>query len=140
MNHTTMTPRKLLQFDSDISSAGRAYEILKPLQDLEVEELWALALGPSLKLLDAQMIFRGTVNTCLTHPREIFRFALLSNASNIIIAHNHPSQERSPSSEDIETTKQLVLVGKFIEIPLLDHLLIVRSSYFSFRENGWCEF
>ncbi len=124
----------------EISSAALAYEVFKPLRDLEVEELWTLALSPSLKLLDAEMIFRGTVGTCLVHPREIFRFALLSNASSIIIAHNHPSQENLPSDSDVQMTKNLILVGQIIEIPLLDHLLITRYGYSSFRQKVWCNF
>ncbi len=140
MNHTAMKSRNLIHLNFDISCAASAFEILQPLRTLEVEEVWTLALSPSLKLLKAEMIFRGTVNTCLIHPREIFRFALLNNATSIIIAHNHPSQEQMPSTADIKMTNQLISAGKLIEIPLIDHLLIIRDSYFSFREKRWCEF
>jgi len=127
-------------YENDISSAARAYEVFRPLGYLDVEELWGLALGPSLKILKTKMIFRGTVNSCPTHPREIFRFALLNNASALLIAHNHPSGEAEASPADLEMTKQLILAGRLIEIPLLDHLLITRNSYASFREKMWCVF
>lgn len=140
MNHTAMKSRHLESIHIEVSTAAHAYEMLKTLRNLEVEEVWALALSPSLKLIKREMIFRGSVNTCLIHPREIFRFALLNNASNIIIAHNHPSEESRPSKEDIAMTKQLIVAGKFIEIPIIDHLLITKNTYSSFRENNWCEF
>ncbi len=124
----------------DISCAALAYEFFRPLRDLDVEEVWVLTLGPSLKFIASKMIFRGTVSACLIHPREIFRFALLTNASNIIIAHNHPSQEKHPSAADVDMTEQLILAGKLMEIPILDHLLITRQGYTSLREKAWCAF
>ena len=124
----------------EITSAARAYEVFRPLRNLQVEEIWALALGPSLKLHSAQMIFRGTVSSCLIHPREIFRFGIQNNATSIIIAHNHPSQEATPSEEDIARTQQLILAGRIVEIPLIDHLLVTRNGFSSFREKKWCEF
>ena len=140
MNHTAMKSIKLTTLPLEINSAMLAYEFFKPLGNLEVEEVWALALGPSLKSLRAKMIFRGSVSSCLVHPREIFRFALTENASNLILAHNHPSQETNPSTEDLKMTNQLIMVGRLIEIPLLDHLIITRKAFVSLREAKWCEF
>lgn len=140
MNHTAMTSQKLKMMSSDVCTAALAFDAFQALRSLEVEEVWVLALGPSLKIIDVKMIFRGSVSTCMIHPREIFRFALMSNACNLIIGHNHPSQEPHPSVADIEITKQLVLVGKLIEIPILDHLIITRGGYVSLRAKAWCDF
>ena len=123
-----------------ITSAAKAYEFLQPLRLTEVEEFWVLALSPSLKLLRAEMIFRGTVSACILHPREVFRFAILNAASGIIVSHNHPSGESLASELDILTTQQLIDVGKIIDIPVLDHLLITADGYASFLQKGWCLF
>lgn len=101
----------------------------------DVEELWCLALGPSLRLLALKMIFRGTVDSCTVHPRDIFRFACLQNASQLIIAHNHPSGDPTPSNPDLEFTQRLIYVGLEIEIPVLDHLILTKRSYLSMAES-----
>jgi DNA repair protein RadC len=101
----------------------------------DVEELWCLALGPGLKLIAVQMIFRGTVDACTVHPRDIFRFACLQNASQLIIAHNHPSGDHEPSLQDLEFTQKLIEVGWAIEIPIVDHLIITDSTYSSMAES-----
>lgn len=80
------------------------------------------------------MIGKGTVNNCLVCNREIFIRALLSGAVNIILCHNHPSGETTPSSEDIKITKAVSEAGKLIGITLLDHIIIGGDSYYSFDE------
>src|SRR4051812_876001 len=83
-----------------ILRSGDAALHLRGIIRLDVEELWALALGCNQKLLKKQCIFRGTVDECLVHPREILRFAILSKASSLILAHSHPSGECFPSEPD----------------------------------------
>jgi DNA repair protein RadC len=129
--------------DSDffqICSAAKAFEFLQPLRKAKVEEFWALALSPSLRVLRAEMIFRGTVGSCLVHPREVFRFAISNGASGIIISHNHPSGELEASENDIFTTQQLIAAGRIIDIPVLDHLLITPHGFASFLQKAWCLF
>ncbi len=120
-----------------ISSSQLAYSILKKHMIQDVEELWCLALGPGLQLLTLQMIFRGTVDSCTVHPRDIFRFACTANASQLIIAHNHPSGDRNPSAHDLEFTHRLIQVGQDIEIPVIDHLILTRKNYLSLAEAGY---
>jgi len=124
----------------EIITAAHAYTCLKNFVREDVEELWALALGPKKNLYRSRMIFRGTVDACLVHPRDIFRFACMENASSLIIAHNHPSDDLQPSEQDILFTRQLVRAGRMIEIPIVDHLILTRSGYSSFAMEGWCSF
>ena len=101
---------------------------------------WALALGPKKTLLASRMIFRGTVDSCLVHPRDIFRFACLQNASSLLVAHNHPSGDLSPSPEDLRFTRQLLRAAEVMEIPVVDHLIVTRETYASLRTDGWMRF
>ena len=79
----------------------------------------------------------GTINETIVHPREIFKIAILANSANIIIAHNHPSGNPSPSREDIEFTKKIVSAGKLLDIEVLDHIVVGDDEkYFSFKEGG----
>ncbi len=119
-----------------ISSSQLAYNILRKHMIQDVEELWCLALGPGLKLISVQMIFRGTVDACTAHPRDIFRFACMANASQLIIAHNHPSGDRTPSRQDLEFTQRVITVGWHIEIPIIDHLILTKSNYLSLADSG----
>jgi DNA repair protein RadC len=122
----------------DITTAEFAYETLKPKMALDAEEFWVLALGPKKTLLQSKMVFRGTIDACLVHPRDIFRFACTANASSLIVAHNHPSGDKRPSEQDLMFTKQLIRASRIFEIPLLDHLIITENGFSSFAREGWC--
>lgn len=124
----------------EITNIYYAHAALKEKISYDVEELWAIALGPGKKLIQNQMIFRGTVDSCLVHPRDIFRFAFFNNASTLIIAHSHPSGDLQASSEDIAFTKRLVKASLVFEIPILDHLICTRSGFSSFARERWCRF
>ena len=82
------------------------------------------------------MLFKGTLNKSLIHPREVFKEAYLCSAAFIICIHNHPSGNVIPSEEDINVTNGLVNIGKMQGIPVLDHVIIGENNYFSFYENG----
>jgi DNA repair protein RadC len=125
---------------NEIRFAEHAKHHLTELAASEVEEFWVLALSPSKKLLGKQMLFRGTVDACMVHPRDVFRFAIQKNASSLIIAHNHPSGEAYPSDQDIKTTEQLVRAGRLLQIPLLDHLLLTKTHFESFARKRWAKF
>lgn len=81
-------------------------------------------------------VHRGTINTSLAHPREVFKRALLNNASDIIVAHNHPSGDPNPSKEDIQTTERLKEAGNLLGINLLDHIIVGEDKYISLKEKG----
>jgi DNA repair protein RadC len=78
----------------------------------------------------------GTVNMSVVGPREVFREAVRENAAALVVAHNHPSGDPSPSPEDIAVTRKLVEVGEILDIPLLDHVIVGDEHYYSMREKG----
>ena len=81
-------------------------------------------------------VHRGTINTSLVHPREVFKRALLNNASNIMVAHNHPSGDPNPSKEDIQITERLKEAGNLLGINLLDNIIVGDDKYISLKEKG----
>jgi DNA repair protein RadC len=79
-------------------------------------------------------VSHGTISASLVHPREVFKAALLSNAHTIIVAHNHPTGELTPSDEDLQTTEQLVKVGRLLGVSVLDHIIVSFRGIKSLRE------
>lgn len=100
------------------------------------EYFYCLYLDNRNRLIERKLLFMGTVNRSIVHPREIFKEAYLLSSSGIICMHNHPSGEILPSNEDIELTKSLVEIGKIQGINVLDHLIISDNAYYSFSEEG----
>lgn len=90
-----------------------------------------LCLGTKNNINHAAVISKGTINTSMVHPREIFKVAILSNANSIIIAHNHPSGNIEPSNADIQTTKRIKDAGELIGIQLIDSLIIGKNNHLS---------
>lgn len=128
------------KFRTEVTTAEAAFDCLREAVAEDAEELWALALDPKKTLLQKKMMFRGTVDACLVHPRDIFRFACLANASSLIIAHNHPSGDLLPSEQDVLFTRQIVRASKLFEIPVIDHLILTTKGFSSFAREGWCVF
>ena len=87
-------------------------------------------------IVHEKLLFIGTINYSVVHPREIFKEAYYYSASGIICVHNHPSNNLVPSSEDINITKALISVGNILGIKVIDHLIIGSNNYYSFLENG----
>ncbi len=122
---------------SSINNSLDAYQYLKNRLKSPVEEIWVVCLHSNNKVIRSRCIFRGSVNFCNYHARDIFRYTCLNNASKFILAHNHPSGESSPSCKDIEMTKKINQISKIIDIPLIDHIICTKKSYYSFADNGW---
>ncbi len=96
------------------------------------EYFYCLYLDNRNNLIKKKLLFIGTINRSIVHPREIFKEAYLTSASKIICMHNHPSGDISPSKEDIRLTKSLIEIGKLQGIELMDHLIIGDDNYYSF--------
>jgi len=79
---------------------------------------------------------KGSVDLCPVDPREVFRAAIIMGASGVFLVHNHPSGDSSPSQEDAELTERVVEAGKLLGIPVIDHLIVVEDSFYSFAEHG----
>ena len=101
-----------------------------------------LTLNTKNHLIDRHLITLGIVDASLVHPREVFRAAISDGASAVVLAHNHPSGNPTPSAKDIRITRQLVESGKVLDIQVLDHVIIGRGEreFVSLREEGLVEF
>ena len=88
------------------------------------------------QLIKKETISIGILNASIVHPREVYEPAIKYLASQIIISHNHPSGESSPSDEDVELTAQIKKAGEILGIELIDHIIVTKSTYFSFKEQG----
>ncbi len=114
---------------------------------LDYEVFWVLLLNIKNRLMASPVdVSKGTLNSSLIHPREIFKPAIRHSAANVILAHNHPSGDPTPSSQDLRITRHLIEAGKTMEIKVLDHIIIGRklrdgaSDFFSLRESGLISF
>lgn len=99
------------------------------------EYFYCLYLNNKNQIIERKLLFMGTVNRSVVHPREVFKGAYLSSASGIICVHNHPSGDVNPSKEDICITKTLVDISKIQAIPILDHIIIGNDCYYSMADN-----
>lgn len=101
-----------------------------------VEEFHVLLLNARHELMRRVMVSRGSVNASIVHPREVFRPAIVAAATSVILVHNHPSGDPEPSEEDLAITRRLVQVGELHGIPVLDHVVVARRGFVSFRSRG----
>ncbi len=118
-----------------IRSAKDAYMYLQDMRNLPKEHLRGLYLNSHNKIIRDEVISIGTVNSSIIHPRDIFRPAIECNAVALVLAHNHPSGEASPSHEDMAVTNQIIEAGKIVGITLLDHIIIAKDAFISIKAN-----
>lgn len=119
-----------------ISRPEDAYEAVKKYHNKRKEHFIVLTLSTSNEVIAVRLITIGLLNRSLVHPREIFWWAIKDNAAAIILVHNHPSGSVQPSSEDREITERLVEASKIMGIPVLDHVVVSKTGYYSFLEMG----
>lgn len=113
-------------------------KIFIPMFGHEKKEMFAIALMDSAgKYMRSEKISMGTLNASLVHAREIFKPAIKHSAASIILVHNHPSGQLTPSAEDLKITKQIVEAGKLLDINVHDHLIVTQDSYVSLKEEGY---
>ncbi|MHB1222602.1 MAG: RadC family protein [Gemmatimonadaceae bacterium] len=106
------------------------------LEDSPVEEFHVAVLDAQHRLERDVLVTRGILNSSLVHPREVFREAIAERAAAIILVHNHPSGDPTPSADDRLVTEQLVAAGRLLDIPVHDHVIVGRGRYTSFAEIG----
>jgi DNA repair protein RadC len=112
-------------------------ELLGPrMRDLPVEEFHVLALDSQSRVRRDVLVTRGLLNSALVHPREVFRAAIAEAAAGIIVVHNHPSGDPTPSPEDRAVTRQLAEAGKLLDLPLYDHVILAGDRFLSFVSAG----
>jgi DNA repair protein RadC len=106
------------------------------LEGLTVEEFHVAVLDSQHRLERDILISRGILNSSLVHPREVFREAIAERAASLVLVHNHPSGDPTPSADDRAVTSQLVSAGRLLDIPIQDHIVIGRGRFLSFAEAG----
>ena len=121
---------------TQISSPNDVLTYFKDMEDLRQEEIRLIMLNTKNKIIAHKTISKGTVNASIVTPREIFFPAIKMMASSIILVHNHPSADVTPSSEDKNITEIVARSGKLINIKLLDHIIIGKNKIYSFKEAG----
>ncbi|EOL49351.1 DNA repair protein RadC [Enterococcus caccae ATCC BAA-1240] len=119
------------------SSYQIAQNLIYELQDLQQEHLVCLYLNTKNEVLKQETVFKGSLNQSVAHPREIFRSAVKYSAARLILAHNHPSGNPTPSESDIHFTQRMQECGKMMGIEVLDHIIIGEQVYTSMREENF---
>ncbi len=128
--------RKQSERNLKINSAKDVYLLVQDFSSRKKEYFILITLDGANKIIEKRVVFVGTLNYSVVHPREIFALALEDRSASIIVVHNHPSGELSPSEEDIKITYRLKDAGKLMGIPLLDHIIISLKGYYSFKEGN----
>jgi DNA repair protein RadC len=106
------------------------------IKDKAKEHFKLILLNPRNKIIGISTISIGTLNASLVHPREVFKDAIVHSAASVVLAHNHPSGDPEPSEDDLKITKKLVDSGKILGIEVLDHIVIGKERFKSFKEEG----
>jgi DNA repair protein RadC len=106
------------------------------IKDKAKEHFKLILLNPRNKIIGISTISVGTLNASLVHPREVFKDAIMHSAASVVLAHNHPSGDPEPSEDDITITKRLIEAGKILGIEVMDHIIIAKNGFFSFKEKG----
>lgn len=119
-----------------VSDANSVCHIMRGLKDAAEENFYALHLDTRHNIIEIDHVSKGSVNGVEAHPREVFKSAILNNAAAIIIVHNHPSGDPTPSSMDLQLTKRIKEVGDLVGIQVLDHVIVGKTCK-SIAEMGW---
>jgi len=110
--------------------------LVRDIADQDREHFAVLLLNAKNRVLGIDVVSVGTLDASLVHPREVFKAAILANAASVVICHNHPSGDTTPSAEDIRISKALKQAGEIMGISVLDHVILTTDSHFSLSEQG----
>lgn len=113
-------------------------DILPLLSDIAThrqEHFIVLSLDSGRRLITKRVVFIGTISAVLAHPREVYAGAIADMAAGIVVAHNHPSGDPTPSEQDITTTQQLIAAGQILSVKLYDHIIVADRRHYSFRAS-----
>lgn len=123
-------------YEKPITGARDVFKIVEFLSTKSQEYLVVLNLNGRNSMISKNIVTIGLLDQSLVHPREVFWKAISDRAASIIMVHNHPSGETNPSVDDVKTTQSIKDAGDIIGIPLLDHIIVSRRGYYSFKEKG----
>ena len=148
MNYTTALVQLPLVKEATKERVGMPEDVHRICADMSVlaqECFQVLCLNTKNYLINRHLVTLGLVDASLVHPREVLRPAISDNAGAVVLVHNHPSGDPTPSAEDLRITKQMVEAGMIIDIKIVDHIIIGKKSegcagFLSMREEGVCDF
>lgn len=124
-------------YDKKLTSSKLVFDYYKDrLKDKKQECFYCIYLDSNKRVLKDKLLFLGTLNYSMVHPREVFKEAYMLSANSIICVHNHPSGDVTPSKSDIELTKNLISSGMLLGIKIDDHIIVGKDKYYSFYEEG----
>lgn len=106
------------------------------IKDKAKEHFKLILLNTRNKIIGISTVSVGSLNASIVHPREVFKDAIIHNAYSVILVHNHPSGDPEPSEDDLTITKRLTEAGKILGIEVIDHIIIAKNGFFSFKEKG----
>lgn len=129
------TRKKKIGGPSDVAEVFRAILAAECEVDRDKEHFWAMGLNTKNQIQYLELVTLGLLDASLVHPREVFRFAIMKGVSSIILVHNHPSGDPTPSPEDRSCTSRLTEAGKLLGITVLDHVIVGESSHYSFSNS-----
>ena len=133
--------QKILYFEDSVDQILSASDLFDKIKDVDIdktkEHLIAVTLDAKKHIINVHIISVGILNASIVHPRELFRPAILDAADSIIVAHNHPSGDPTPSDNDISVTKTIIAAGKIIGIDVIDHVVFAKDKYISIRERRY---
>lgn len=118
-----------------ISNAKDAFECVNHYSANEEENVFLICLNINNELIAVTHIFKGSLSSVMISPREIFKIALKENSKKIYIIHNHPSGNLTPSSADVKITEDLIMISEYLDLKILDHLIISNETFLSFKED-----
>jgi len=128
---------KVITLKERISFPQDAMDVLiKYIGDSDRENFIVIALDTNLHINCIHTVSIGTLNMTQVHPREVFKIAILANANSIIVGHNHPSGNLTPSNQDIEVTNKLKEAGNMLGIQVIDHIIVSSTEAISLKEKG----
>ncbi len=132
-----MQVRENLTVGTVFHKAEQIFEYLRPLlAQLKQESFYTLLLNPAYQVIRFAEVSRGLLDEALVHPREVFSQAVQLRAAKVVLVHNHPSGQLTPSKNDQKVTSRLIKAGEIIGIEVLDHLIVGPQGYYSFDQNG----
>ena len=119
-----------------VSAPGDALSLVMDIKDQQREHFKTLFLNARNQIVHSEMTSIGSLSSAIVHPREVFGWAVQYHAASVILAHNHPSGDVSPSQDDINLTRRLVQAGEILGIDVLDHLIVGHDDFISMKERG----
>ena len=137
INRDLLDDEKMNLQSKPVTSPGDIVELIRTkISSYTKEQFLVVSFDTRNRILGADNVSSGTLTASIVHPRETFESAIRRHAASIIISHNHPSGDAEPSEEDMKITKRLTEAGRVMGIEMLDHIIVTKNSYFSFKEKG----